>query len=207
MGGCGGAVAFAERFAAACSGVLGKRLGSVILHGSLVLGGYTPGMSDIDLLAIVDAPLSPRVSTALVDATVAELANAPCRVDLRVVTASVAAAPPEVPPMELHVGLDSCGRPEVVARDPGEPDLIVEFSLCRQCGRALIGAAPREAIGEVPDRWVLQVGDAQLASWQLLTADARNAALMVLTACRIWRFSEERRYCSKICGRGMGTHP
>jgi hypothetical protein len=44
---------------------------------------------------------------------------------------------------------------------------------------------------------VVSVGDAQLARWQSLTEDAPYAALMVLTACRIWRFGEERIHCSK----------
>lgn len=50
-------------------------------------------------------------------------------------------------------------------------------------------------IGEFPDRWVLQVGAAQVARWQALTDDDRHAALMVLTACRIWRFAETRTHC------------
>ena len=44
---------------------------------------------------------------------------------------------------------------------------------------------------------MLLAGDAQLARWQSLTDDAPYAALMVLTACRIWRFSEERAHSSK----------
>jgi len=39
----GDARAFADRVAAACGRVLGGALASVILHGSLVLGDYTPG--------------------------------------------------------------------------------------------------------------------------------------------------------------------
>ena len=33
---------------------------------------------------------------------------------------------------------------------PGEPDLVVEFSICRAHGRALLGAEPHAVIGEVP---------------------------------------------------------
>ena len=37
----------------------------MILHGSLTLGDYVPGRSDVDLLVVVDAPLT--------DAQVAQL--------------------------------------------------------------------------------------------------------------------------------------
>jgi hypothetical protein len=37
---------------------------------------------------------------------------------------------------------------------------------------------------------VLNYGDALLAVWQSLTDHAENGALMVLTACRTWRFHD-----------------
>jgi hypothetical protein len=52
-----GALAFGERIAALCARVLGDVVRSMILHGSLALGDYAPGRSDIDLLVIVDRPL------------------------------------------------------------------------------------------------------------------------------------------------------
>jgi Domain of unknown function (DUF4111)/Nucleotidyltransferase domain len=177
--------------------VLGEIVGSVILHGSLVLGDYIPGQSDVDLLAVVDGPLGRAQSEALARALIAEQAPAPSRADFRAVTREVAATPPEVPPMELSVCLHPSAEPEVVSRHPGEPDLIVELSLCRDRGTALIGAAPSDLIGEIPNGWVVRVGDEQLARWQALTGDARHAVLMVLTACRIWRFAETRSHCSK----------
>ena len=191
------ALGFAERVAAVCARVLGDVVRSVILHGSLALGDYVPGRSDIDLLVIVDRPLARAEMEALTRALVVAQAHAPACVDLRVATTAVAGAPPELPPMELYVALDPNAEPEIVVRHPGESDLLVELSLCRERGTALRGAAPRAVIGEVPDRWVLRVGDAQLARWQALTDDAGHAALMVLTACRIWRFSEQRIHCSK----------
>jgi hypothetical protein len=146
---------------------------------------------------IVDRPLDAATTDEFTRALVAEQPEAPARVDARVVTREVAARPPEPPPMELYVRLDRSAEPEIVSRDPGEPDLIVELSLCRERGRLIYGAAPREVIGDVPAPSVLRAGDAQLARWQALTDDARHAALMVLTACRVWHFGEERVHCSK----------
>jgi hypothetical protein len=44
---------------------------------------------------------------------------------------------------------------------------------------------------------VVATGDAQLADWQAIGDDPPYAELTVLTACRVWRFAEEARHCSK----------
>jgi hypothetical protein len=190
------AVGFAERLADMTAQLLGETLLSMVLHGSLTFDDYAPGQSDIDLLAIVDRALSDSEIESLTHTIAAERAQAPAPVDVRFVTRAVAAAPPETPPMELYIRLRAMASPEVEARRR-EPDLIVELSICRQHGRTLLGAPARELIGEVPAESVLTAGDAQLARWQSLTDDAPCAGLMVLTACRIWRFSEERIHSSK----------
>jgi hypothetical protein len=77
-------------------------------------------------------------------------------------------------------------------------------------GHSLLGAAPAELIGEVPDRWVVTAGDAQLADWQAIGDDPPYAELTVLTACRVWRFAEEGRHCSKAAagpGHRARSHP
>jgi len=78
-----------------------------------------------------------------------------------------------------------------------DPDLVVELSIARAHVRSLVGDAPPAVIGAVPAQWVLEVGDRQLARWQALTDDDHHAELMVLTACRIWRFGIEGVHCSK----------
>jgi Domain of unknown function (DUF4111) len=73
----------------------------------------------------------------------------------------------------------------------------VELSVCRAHGRSLLGAVPAALIGEVPDRWVVAAGDAQLAEWQAIGDDPPYAELTVLTACRVWHFAEDGRHASK----------
>jgi hypothetical protein len=85
----------------------------------------------------------------------------------------------------------------------------VELSVCRAHGRSLLGAAPAELLGEVPDRWVVAAGDAQLAAWQVIGDDPPYAELTVLTACRVWRFAEEGRHVSKAAAAewALGRDP
>jgi hypothetical protein len=54
------AVRFAGGLARAGAAALGETAAGVILHGSLTLGDYLPGRSDVDLLAVVDGPSATR---------------------------------------------------------------------------------------------------------------------------------------------------
>lgn len=74
--------------------------------------------------------------------------------------------------MEVYIQLDPRSRPTLERRGQRERDLVAEFSICREHGRSLRGAAPRELIAHVPHEWVIHVGDQQLADWQSLTDDA-----------------------------------
>jgi predicted nucleotidyltransferase len=189
--------AFAERLARCCANALGEQVVAVLLHGSLTLGDFTPGKSDVDLLIVVERPLADEEIDAVLGTIDSLRGEAPSRVDLRVVTRAVAASPTPAPAMEVYVALQP-GRPmEVETRVAGEPDLIVEFSMVRAHGRTIVGAEPSALIGDVPDEWVAEVGDRQLAAWERLVDDAAHAELMVLTTCRIWRFHAERVHCSK----------
>ena len=191
------ALRFAERLASVCALTFGQSALGIILHGSLTLGGYIPTSSDVDLLLVVDEPLTDRQLAALVDEVAAASPQAPASADLRVVTRQVASVPTPAPPMEAYIRIVPNRGPQVEYRHPGERDLVVEFSMCRTHGRSLWGLTPAELIGEVPQEWVLKVGDAQLADWEAIGSDPQNAQLTVLTACRVWRFAEEGCHCSK----------
>ncbi|XVV14778.1 aminoglycoside adenylyltransferase domain-containing protein [Actinoplanes sp. CA-131856] len=188
----------AQRIAAAVAGVLGPSARSVILHGSLAAGGFRPGHSDIDLLAVTTEPLTDAQLDALEAAVQeADLDGSASGVDLDVVLAEAAAAPSPQPPLELHVGRYE-GLFEVERRAGAAPDLLAELSLARADGKALYGAPPAEVIGVVPARWIVDRGRQWLRTWLGLTDDDENAALMVLTACRIWHLAVEGRHVPKV---------
>jgi hypothetical protein len=184
------------RSPAACSELLGDRLVAVILHGSLVLGDYTPGRSDVDLLAIVERSLTDDELAALAELVVARRGKA-AGIDLRVVTGAAAGEPTAAPAMELYIGVHHDQEPELLRRIDGERDLVAELSMVRADGRSLVGPEPTAVVGAIPDEWVVAYGDEVLERWQQLTDDAEHAGLMTLTACRIWTFAVEGAHCSK----------
>jgi hypothetical protein len=183
-----------DRLAAAATSVLPDA--TVIVTGSLALGDYQPGKSDVDLLVLSDAP-----TDGLVEAVEQAWRQEPGEFDLRVVRYAVAARPRRRP--HLALGISDYGDRFEVERDIEEADLVVEFSVCRQLGRS-------DVIGPVPDEWVDEVGAAVLTRWKTIGDDAPDRELMALTACRIWRFREERVHCSKPAAaqwaRERGAH-
>jgi len=159
------ALRFAQALARACARALGEAVAGVILHGSLTLDDYLPSRSDLDLLVVLDDPLTDAQLDALAEAVAGHRSHAPGPVDLRVVTRQVAASPTPAPPLEAYLRLTPTSGVRVEERrHPGERDLAVELSVCRAHGRSLLGAAPAELLGQVPARWVLAAGDAQLAA-------------------------------------------
>jgi predicted nucleotidyltransferase len=190
----------AERFADACRDILGGDARSLILHGSLAAGGFRPGHSDIDILAVLGhSPADPQLDALERVVRQADLGSA-AGIDLHVVTAAAAGTPARTPPLELHIGRydgSSIGV-EIERRLAAAPDLPTELSMARADGVALSGAQPRAVIGPVPAQWIVERGRHWLTKWQSLTGDAENAAFMVLTACRIWHFAVRNAHCSKI---------
>jgi predicted nucleotidyltransferase len=186
----------AERFADSCTDIIGDGSRSLILHGSLAAGGFRPGDSDIDILAVIDRGLADAQIDALERLVRRADLGTAAGLDLHAVTAEVAGTPARTPPLELHVGRYS-GGVEVERRLPAAPDLPVELSMALADGVALRGAAPRTVIAPVPPRWIVARGRHWLTTWQSLTGDAENAAFMVLTACRIWHFAVRNAHCSK----------
>jgi hypothetical protein len=169
---------------------------AAILHGSLATGEYVAGRSDVDLLLVVERPLSDAQAGALLEALRAvDQAGPP--LDFRVVTSAVAASPTSSPPLELYFGRHPGEPDEIETHSPGEPDLVVEFWAARRNGRSLCGAEPCEVIGPVPDEWIVGYGLSLLDRWRALADDDANAELMVLTACRIWHFAAVGEIASK----------
>jgi hypothetical protein len=155
--------------------------------------------SDLDVIVIAEHPIGDSATQDLLECVGAVGREARTNVDLRVVTRPAAAAPEGSPELELAIAVRVGRNPEawIETRRAQERDLLVEYSVCRQHGVALVGPDPAELIGEVPTEWLLEVGATQLKEWQAREFEPMYGDLMVFTACRIWRLATEGRHCSK----------
>jgi predicted nucleotidyltransferase len=132
------ALTAAELLADSLTDIVGAATRSVILHGSLSSGGFRPGRSDIDMLAVIDGGLADAQAAALERLVRQADTRSAVGIDVHVVTSEVAGAPARAPSLELHIGRyeGSSIELEVERRVAASPDLPAELSMALADGRA-----------------------------------------------------------------------
>ena len=181
--------------------LVGDSLVGVYLHGSAALGDFSPARSDLDVVAVVDRPLSAREKDAIAEA--ARSCPASVGLELHVVHESTIAAV-EAPHFELHVSgervVDGCGH-------AGDSDLPAHFAVLRERGRALVGPPAASIFPPIPRALLLRSFAGELR-W---AEEHASPSYQVLNACRALRFLEEGVLCSKLDGaewaRARGLQP
>lgn len=175
---------------------LGHQFAAAYLHGSAVLGGFDPSVSDLDLLVICREPLTDAEADAVARAvTNIEL---PARgLEMSVLTLSEALGPDlERPHFQVHVAVDGSGamRRADGRAGPGDRDLVLHLAVTRASGRALAGPAPSELIAELPDAAVRWAAASEI-TWALGDGDP---LYLVLTAARARALASTGRLVSKV---------
>jgi streptomycin 3"-adenylyltransferase len=162
------------------------------LHGSAALGGFLPGRSDVDLLAVTRRPVDqPRLAAAIRSAATAGCPGT--GLEMSVITAATARDLGGCP-FELHLTTAPSDDKTVLGRGhPGDPDLVLHVAVCRQEGIAVAGPPPSRVFGAVPRRRVLTAMVDELR-WGL---DHAGEAYAVLNACRALRYLDDGILCSK----------
>jgi hypothetical protein len=185
--------------ASALADVAGPRLVGVYLHGSAVLGGFDARRSDIDVLAVCEAPISAAQRSAAADALSERRLPCPAHgLEFSAVTRHAAAHPTAAPAFEMHL-TTAPGDAKVIDghEHDGDADLVLHFAVCRRAGRLLGPGRPAaEVFAPVPDDLVL----AQLAAELRWAARHASGEYAVLNACRAWRFAVDGALVSKLDG-------
>ena len=137
--------------------ILRDNLVGVYLHGSLVMGCFNPQKSDIDLIVVVDQPLSDSVKRAYMDMVVGYNACGPAKgIEMSVVLRRVCKPFVYPTPFELHF---SAGRLKWFEEAPDEyiremngtdKDLAAHFTVINNRGISLCGLPIKDVFSEVP---------------------------------------------------------
>ncbi len=137
--------------------ILQDNLVGVDLHGSLVMGCFNPQKSDIDLIIVVDEPLSDSVKRAYMDMVVEVNSCGPAKgIEMSIVLRKVCKPFVYPTPFELHF---SSGHLEWYREDPDDyiremngtdKDLAAHFTIISSRGKCLYGAPVKEVFSEVP---------------------------------------------------------
>ncbi len=193
-------LAWAERTADAVRAVAGSHVTALYLHGSAVLGGWSP-RSDVDVLAVAGDGAPHAAITATARCLARMGASCPGRgLESSVVSAAAAAraAPPWI--FLVHVatgpGEPAGGRIASGRDHDGDRDLLMHYAVCRAAGLAALGPPPRDVIGEVARTEILGYLADELC-WGLEHAPEPYA---VLNACRALIYLSDGQIVSKITG-------
>lgn len=137
--------------------ILRDNLVGVYLHGSLVMGCFNPQRSDIDLIIVVDEPLSDPVKRAYMDMTVGLNSCGPAKgIEMSIVLRKVCKPFVYPTPFELHF---SSGHLEWYRENPDDyiremngtdKDLAAHFTIINSRGKCLYGAPVKDVFSEVP---------------------------------------------------------
>ena len=173
------------------------RLVGAYVVGSVALGDYVPGRSDIDVVAVILTALSVGEKQAIVDALSHPHLECPTRgfefvlyEQAHVVTPRSDAAF-EInlntgPRMRSHVSFDP-------AIDPRHWFLI-DRSIAGARGMRLWGPRPERLLVPLPRPWLLQALTESL-SWH--SSHDHVGYNSVLNACRAWKYTAEATWSSK----------
>jgi len=139
--------------------ILRDNLVGIYLHGSAAMGCFNPEKSDIDLITVVDHPMSDDAKRAYMDMVIKANAMAPAKgIEMSIVLREACKPFVYPTPFELHF---SVGHLEAYKADPDgyiqrmkgvDKDLAAHFTIINKRGQCLYGAPIREVFAEVPHR-------------------------------------------------------
>ena len=154
-----GAVSYGRAVARRLQEVLGKDLRGAYLSGSVALGGYVPGQSDIDLFAVCQHFLEIEEKQTIAQAISDEAANCPTRgLEFVLYSQEAVAQPARRPRFEINLN----AGPEMdyhLSFDPAsEPAhwFVLDISIVGEYGLRLIGPPAREVFAPIPRSWLLE---------------------------------------------------
>lgn len=193
-------VAFGEQVTGVLDGILGGDLVGVYFVGSVALGGYVPGESDIDIAAVSEAALTQAQKRRVASAIVELSAACPARgVEFTLYRRDVAGAPPRDADFEVNAN----GGPRMAtavhldAATEAGFWYVLDRAIAHRSGVVISGPPPRVAFADAPRRTLL---DSMYQSMSWHRVHERSTSYSVLNACRAWRYAAEDVLGSKLEG-------
>ena len=136
--------------------ILKENLVGVYLHGSLAMGCFNPQKSDIDLIIVVNEPLSDSIKKEYLEMVIEHNAIGPTKgIEMSIVLRKVCKPFIYPTPFELHF---SAGHLDWYKKNPKQyirkmngtdQDLAAHFTIINKRGICLYGATIKEVFGEV----------------------------------------------------------
>jgi hypothetical protein len=196
----GEVVAYGLAIAAILGEVLGEDLVGAYYVGSIALGGYVAGESDLDVVAVSARVIADREKTSLADAVFDTTSSCPARgLEFTLYRREVAESPPVAADFEVNVN----GGPRMPRATHLEPQAepgfwyVIDRAIAYRSGVVICGPPPAAVFAEVPRSVLL---DAMIESMRWHRKHEKATLYSVLNAGRAWRFAVENVLGSKLEG-------
>jgi hypothetical protein len=189
-----------EHVAAALAAALEGRLVGAWFVGSVALGGYVPGESDLDVAAVCEDALTERQKQRVAAAVVEASASCPTRgLELTLYRREVAAASPRGAGFEVNAN----GGPRMLTAVHLDADdepgfwYVLDRAVAHRSGVVITGPPAGDVFADVDRRTLLRAMHDSMA-WH--RTHEKATLYSVLNACRAWRFVEDDVLGSKLEG-------
>jgi predicted nucleotidyltransferase len=199
-------VGFGHAVAAVLGAVLTDELVGVYFVGSVALGGYVVGQSDIDILALCRSGVDEETKAALTERLLEAAVDCPARgLELTLYRAEVASAAAKNADFEVNVNGGPRMPRNVHMSSHGEPRFwyVLDRAIAHRRAVAISGPPAAEVFSDVTRRLLLEVMGESMR-WH---REHEKATLYsVLNASRAWRFAVDGVLGSKLEGAAWARH-
>lgn len=198
-----------ENFVKQSQDILGNNLVGIYLHGSAVMGCFNEKKSDIDLLIVVDTPLSDETKRQYMDMVVDLNTYAPEKgIELSVVRKNVCKPFIYPTPFELHF---SIAHLQWYKTDPSDyikkmngldKDLAAHFTIIYHRGKCLCGKEIKDVFEKVSKEFYFDSiwNDIENAEEEIM----ENPTYIILNLCRVLAYKKDGLILSKREGANWG---
>ncbi len=179
---------------------LGDGLCGAWFVGSVALGGYVAGESDVDIVAVSEHAVADEIKPSLASAVFDTTSSCPARgLEFTLYRREVAASPPVAADFEVNVngGPGMARDIHIDSRTERGFWYVIDRAIARRCGVAIVGPPPVEVFAEVSREVLL---DAMIESMRWHREHEKATLYSVLNATRAWRFAAEDALGSKVEG-------
>lgn len=194
------AAAFGHEIAAILVSTLSSELVGTYFIGSIALGGYISGESDIDVVAVCRYEVGEGTKQALADSLLKATRHCPARgLEFTIYRAEVTASSQSEAAFELNVNGGPRMAPEVRLSWHDQPRFwyVIDRAVAHRHGIAISGPPAEEVFSPIPRQLLLEVMGESMR-WH---REHEKATLYsVLNASRAWRFAVEGILGSKLEG-------
>lgn len=186
-----------------------KNLVGVYLHGSMAMGCFNPMKSDLDILVVVENPITSLQKKMFMDFIVALNDNAPAKgIEISIVRSEycknfIYPTPFDLHFSNMHLTWYKNNPNEYIEKMNGKDhDLAAHFVITKNRGIVLYGKAISDVFGEIPSEAYLDSIKNDIIESQ--DEVINNPIYIILNLCRILAYTQDRLVLSKKEGGEWG---